>query len=113
MLRWPVYVHGAPTSRYRQHAASTSAQAVRDGRYHPGRPHAARAEFLLWATREAEAAGRATPALRRAIRLALAAYPGKGPGLSALDRGVLLSRRLAARAARLRRRWPSVLGPGG
>jgi GT2 family glycosyltransferase len=100
MLRWPVYVHGVPTSRYRQHAGSTSARAERDGRYHPQRPHAARAEFLTWAGREAEAAGRATPALRRAIRLALAAYPEQGPGLTALDRGVLLKRRLEARLRR-------------
>jgi GT2 family glycosyltransferase len=97
MLRWPVHVHAAATSRYRQHAGSTSARAVRDGRYHPRFPHAARAEFLLWAEREAAAAGRADGRLRRAIRLALAAYPEHGRRLSAVDRGVLLKRRLAAR----------------
>jgi hypothetical protein len=110
MLRWPVYVHGRPTSRYRQHAGSTSARAEREGRYQPGAPHAARGEFLRWALTEAESAGRATPTVRRALRLALADYPGEGPALTTLDRGLLARRRLAAEAARLQRHYVRELG---
>ena len=109
MLRWPAHVHATPVARYRQHAASTSARAVRDGCYHPKDPHAARAEFLLWAAEEAKAAGRWSEArVRRALRLALAAYPERGGRLTALDRGVLLKRRLEAGAARLGQRWPTA-----
>lgn len=116
MLRWPVYVHAGLTSRYRQHAASASAAAVRDGLYHPSDPHASRADFLLWAAREAETAGRTEPRVRRAVRLALAAYPDRRPPLTTLDRSVLLTRGLAAQAGRLRRRlnrWRPAASTGG
>jgi glycosyltransferase involved in cell wall biosynthesis len=114
MLRWPVHVHGTPVARYRQHPQSTSAQAERAGRYHPQHPHAARAEFLSWAGAEARAAGLGSDGrLQRALRLAMSAYPGRGEGLTALDRGVLLKRRLEAGAARLGQRWPSALHLSG
>lgn len=114
MLRWPAYVHATPVARYRQHAASTSARAVREGRYHPKDPHAARADFLVWAAEEAKAAGRWPEArVRRTLRLAMAAYPERGGRLTAFDRGVLVKRRIEAAAARVGRRWPTALHLGG
>jgi hypothetical protein len=96
MLRYPVAVHGVVTSRYRQHSGSTSAQATRDGRYTVG-PHEARLPFLEWSAREAAAAGAMTPKVRRALRLALAAYGRPPEPLSAMDRLAIVRRRAGAR----------------
>jgi hypothetical protein len=47
-VRYPVLVAGRPTARYRQHDASTSAEAARKGEYHDWRRHDAEARFLEW-----------------------------------------------------------------
>jgi glycosyltransferase involved in cell wall biosynthesis len=71
-LRYPVLVAGRPTARYRQHDASTSAQAARTGEYHDWRQHEAEARFLEWFLSYSE--GAADPALARALNRALAPY---------------------------------------
>jgi glycosyltransferase involved in cell wall biosynthesis len=43
-----VYVDDGCFDLYRQHSGSTSARAVREGRYHPTRPNAARLAYLRW-----------------------------------------------------------------
>jgi glycosyltransferase involved in cell wall biosynthesis len=101
MLRYPVFVHRTPTSRYRQHDASTSALAVRAGRYRNAGPHEARRAFLEWSAAEAARAGVDTPELRRALRLALAPYGAAPEPLSARDHLTLLKRRAGSRARAL------------
>lgn len=47
-LAGPVLVEPGCGERYRQHAGSTSAQAIVDQRYHPTRPNESRRAFLQW-----------------------------------------------------------------
>lgn len=44
----PSVVSGAPTARYRQHAASTTARAARAGRYEAGEPNPSMERYLRW-----------------------------------------------------------------
>ncbi|MEX2400221.1 MAG: glycosyltransferase [Rhodothermales bacterium] len=46
--RFPVYVESGCWDLYRQHAASTSHQAIACGRYHPIRPNDSHRQFLSW-----------------------------------------------------------------
>jgi glycosyltransferase involved in cell wall biosynthesis len=48
VLAGPVLVEPGCGERYRQHAGSTSAQAIADRRYHPTRPNESRRAFLQW-----------------------------------------------------------------
>jgi glycosyltransferase involved in cell wall biosynthesis len=43
-----VFVDDGCWDRYRQHSGSTSAQAIKEGFYHPWRPNRARLQFLQW-----------------------------------------------------------------
>jgi hypothetical protein len=59
--------------KYRQHAGSSSSQAVRDETYHPWRPNPARRAYLVWLRRYVAGQSPRTrdavdPALRRAWR---------------------------------------------
>jgi hypothetical protein len=73
-VRYPVLIAGRPTARYRQHDASTSAEATRKGEYHHWRQHEAEARFLEWFVAYSTGAGPADPALARALNRALGPY---------------------------------------
>ena len=73
-VRHPVLIAGRPTARYRQHEASTSAEAARKGEYHDWRQHEAEARFLEWFVSYNASAGIADPDLARALDRALAPY---------------------------------------
>lgn len=88
MLRYPVYVTNQVGARYRQHAGSTSARSVRDGRYDRMRPHESRLAFLEWVGHHARSSGLSDPSLERALRLALAPYPDRGAPVTGSDRWV-------------------------
>lgn len=104
MLRYPVYVTDEVGARYRQHAGSTTARSVRDGRYDRMRPHESRIAFLEWVGDHARSSGLADPALDRALRLALAPYPDRGAPLTRSDRWVLAWWRYGDRLRALSRR---------
>lgn len=54
---------------YRQHAASSCAQAIQEGEYHPSRMNPARKQFLEWLTIYVDSSPAANhPQLRRALR---------------------------------------------
>ena len=71
---YPVLIAGRPTARYRQHDASTSAEAARKGEYHNWRQHEAEARFLEWFQCHAAGTGIADADLVRALDRALAPY---------------------------------------
>jgi len=73
-LRYPVFVTSRPSSRYRQHAESTSARALRGGDYHPWRRNAAEKRFVDWLRSHAESLGIEQPDLIGAFRKAAAPY---------------------------------------
>jgi len=73
-LRYPVFVTSRPSSRYRQHADSTSARALRGGEYHPWRRNAAEKRFVDWLQSHSETLGITQPDLVRAFRKAAAPY---------------------------------------
>ena len=104
MLRYPVFVRNEPKSRYRQHAASTSAGATAAGVYDRNKPHAARAEFLKWVGEHAASSGLMTAELARALRFALARYPEFRLPLSERDRFDLAIDRLRILAHKFRPR---------
>lgn len=79
MLRCRVYVTDEVGARYRQHGGSTTARSIEAGRYDRMRPHQAREPFLEWVGHHARASGLSDPTVERALRLALAPYPGRGP----------------------------------
>ncbi len=66
-----MYVSSYCSDRYRQHDASSSAQAVRDGIYHPWKPNPARLKYLTWlndyASEHPGANARLFSALRREL----------------------------------------------
>lgn len=72
LLRFPAFVTETPTSRYRQHAASTSARATAFGVYDRVKPHAARIAFLEWVHAYIVESNLMTPGLNRSIRFAFA-----------------------------------------
>src|SRR3954464_13137380 len=47
-LTQPAVISGFRTARYRRHAASSTARAMRDGRYHPTLPNVSSEAFLRW-----------------------------------------------------------------
>jgi glycosyltransferase involved in cell wall biosynthesis len=68
-----VHVDPRCGERYRQHEGSSSSRAMREGLYHPWRPHPARRVFLEWlaarlAVEEPAVRAATLPALRRAWR---------------------------------------------
>ena len=71
----PAVISGTRTARYRQHAGSSVAQAVRSGAYRPGAPSRTRESFLRWLDEHLSTrpAGRDVE-LRDALRAALAPY---------------------------------------
>lgn len=72
LLRYPAFVMDTPTSRYRQHADSTSARATASGVYDRMKPHSARVDFLEWVNSYVVESNLMTPRLDRSIRLAFA-----------------------------------------
>ena len=79
-LHCRIRVDPAVGERYRQHEASSSRAAVRDGSYHPWRPNAARRAYLKWL--ESYLAGLDTPPDRRlADALARAVRPYRHPAV--------------------------------
>ncbi|MGY8681580.1 glycosyltransferase [Bradyrhizobium sp. UFLA05-153] len=72
LLRYPAFVTDTPTSRYRQHANSTSARATASGDYDRMKPHSARVNFLEWVNTYIVESDLMTPRLDRSIRFAFA-----------------------------------------
>jgi glycosyltransferase involved in cell wall biosynthesis len=73
-LRYSVLVSARPASRYRQHAASTSARAQCGGEYHPWRRHAAERRFLEWLQSYSTSLGNVDPDVSKALREASSSY---------------------------------------
>jgi glycosyltransferase involved in cell wall biosynthesis len=73
-LASPVYVDDGCHDLYRQHPGSTSALAVREGRYHPARPNLAHLEYLSWLERYATDTGVEDEAFRAALHHAFMPY---------------------------------------
>jgi len=69
-----VYVDDECHDLYRQHPGSTSALAVREGRYHPSRPNPAHREYLSWLERYAMDAGIEDEAFWKAFDRAFMPY---------------------------------------
>src|SRR5207249_1257731 len=69
-----VYVDDGCHDLYRQHSGSTSALAVREGRYHPARPNPAHLEYLSWLERYATDTGVEDEAFRKALHHAFLPY---------------------------------------
>ena len=72
LLRYPAFVTETPTSRYRQHADSTSARATASGVYDRMKPHSARVDFLEWVNTYIIESNLMTPRLNRSLRFAFA-----------------------------------------
>jgi glycosyltransferase involved in cell wall biosynthesis len=72
LLRYPAFVTGTPTSRYRQHADSTSARATASGVYDRMKPHSARVSFLEWVNIHIVTSNLMTPQLAQSLRFAFA-----------------------------------------
>jgi len=70
----PVYVDDGCHDLYRQHPGSTSALAVREGRYHPERPNPARLAYLSWLERYATDLGVEDKAFWAALARAFRPY---------------------------------------
>lgn len=92
---YPVYVTDLCLSRYRQHAASTSAKAERDGDYHRTRPHKARTAFLAWVGDYLVERQIEDRRLLHALRLARARYDAPAGLQRQIDRSVLALRDLS------------------
>ncbi len=119
MLRFDVYVTDVVAARYRQHDGSTTARSIATGRYDRMRPHQAREPFLEWIGHHARTSGRADPSLERALRVALAPYPGREDALTPADRLARARwrsadrlRAIPARSARKLRRLSGRVDPG-
>jgi glycosyltransferase involved in cell wall biosynthesis len=69
-----VYVEAGVGERYRQHADSSSAAAIRMSLYHPRQPNPARGQFLSWLAAYFEETNLGDRALRRALRRELRPY---------------------------------------
>ncbi len=98
-----VYVEGGCGDLYRQHEASSSAQAIASGEYHPLRRNSAQQTYLRWLTAHVETRGPTDPALGRALRRASLRY--RRPALArAFDAGRRARSDVAGKLAALRRR---------
>ena len=73
-LASPVYVDDGCHDLYRQHPGSTSALAVREGRYHPSRPNPAHLQYLSWLERYATDTGVEDEAFWTALHRAFMPY---------------------------------------
>ncbi|HEX2576126.1 MAG TPA: glycosyltransferase family A protein [Aquihabitans sp.] len=104
LLRCRAYVTDEVGARYRQHDASTTARSIAAGRYDRMRPHEAREPFLAWVGEHARADGPVEPSVERALRLALAPYPGQEAALTPGDRVARTAWRSADRLRTLPRR---------
>lgn len=101
----PAFVTSVPLSRYRQHAASVSAQAAQAGEYDYMKAHSARLVFLDWVEEYLRAEGALDPGLARTLRLVRAPYRCGGGLRGWIDRRTFsLHRRLWRLRSRLRRR---------
>lgn len=74
LLRFPAFVTPVCLSQYRQHEASASALAMRDGLYERLGPHAARKIFLAWLARHILQAEIRTAGLSFSLSLASSEY---------------------------------------
>jgi len=72
--RFAVHVTGRCLDRYRQHAASCTAQAALTGEYLPGLPHPTRERFLRWLQAYLAREGKLDAEMRRAIQRELWPY---------------------------------------
>jgi hypothetical protein len=104
LLRYPAFVMDTPTSRYRQHADSTSARATASGAYDRMKPHSARVNFLEWVNAYIVESNLMTPRLDRSLRFAFARTLAPRLPVTLHDRvdlaaetGRLLARRLTPR----------------
>jgi glycosyltransferase involved in cell wall biosynthesis len=104
LLRYPAFVTGTPTSRYRQHADSTSARATASGVYDRMKPHPARVSFLEWVNIHIVTSSLMTPQLEQSLRFAFARSLSPRLPVTARDRidlaaeaGRLLAQRLTPR----------------
>jgi hypothetical protein len=80
---------------YRQHDASSSAQAAKAGDYHPWRPNPARILYLKWLSEYVDKSGQSTEAIREVIRRELWLQEHRVPGtvVGALRMGIEAIRR--------------------
>lgn len=74
LLAGPVFVESGCGERYRQHAGSSSAQAIAAGEYHPTRGNPARLVFLEWLKAYIVQCNVNSPALQRALAGAFRPY---------------------------------------
>jgi glycosyltransferase involved in cell wall biosynthesis len=73
-LRYPVYLMSESFDRYRQHADSFCAQAMRSGEYQPNQPNPARGAFLRWLERHVINSGLDAGGLLQQVRAELEPY---------------------------------------
>ena len=109
LLRFPVYVTDVVGARYRQHAASTSAQAERSGVYHYRRPHESRIAFLAWVDHHARSCGLADPSVQRALRVASARYQDRRAELTLGDRLTIMGQTGYGMLGSIRRRAAGLI----
>jgi glycosyltransferase involved in cell wall biosynthesis len=107
--RYPVYITGVVSARYRQHDYSVSARATRSGEYSRLRPHSARTEFLGWVQDYVRDMGLNDASVERALSLAKASNEGDWRSLSFGERLTLVRFRFADQLERLRWRLLSVV----
>ena len=102
MAASPVFADTVVTAKYRQHAASVSADAQSEGSYDRLGPHAAREPFLEWTRSYLAGIGKLPPSTERALRCAFANLGRERDKLSVGDRLAL-----AHQAIERRLRWTS------
>jgi glycosyltransferase involved in cell wall biosynthesis len=91
--RFPVHITRRCLDRYRQHAASCTAQAALTGDYVANLPHPSRERFLRWLEAYLEREGLTTPAIADALKREL--WPYDHPRLFALTGLPVLQTKLA------------------
>lgn len=112
-LRVPAVISGGATAWYRQHAASASAVAQRDGSYHPAAANASRLRFLRWLDGQPELASASCDAELRGLLDAALAEQEVTPAQRVRPVAVVraAARRLPPGAKRRLRRGLSPLQP--
>lgn len=114
MSVYPTYVDDVVTAKYRQHPASVSAEALKDGSYNRLGPHAARLPFLEWTRLYLADRQLIAPSTQQALRCAFAKEGKERSALTLLDRLLLtrqhLKRRVKTTSRRMKRLRQIVQG---
>jgi glycosyltransferase involved in cell wall biosynthesis len=69
-----IVLEDAPTALYRQHAGSSTAQAIRQGLYHPGSENPSREVFLRWLVKQQSTGAEPDPQVAAALQASLRPY---------------------------------------